>query len=57
MRFRSIFSPVHQGHQQLIGSAQFGRLPKATQPLFRDLEHLCKGFSLYTCETLETPIL
>ena len=57
MKFRSVFSPVHQGHQQLIGSAQFGRSPKVTQSFFNDFEHLFKRFALYASETLEICIL
>ena len=53
MKLRSIFSPVHQGHQQLIGSAQLRRSSKATQSFLNDLAHLLKGFSLYAGKTLE----
>jgi hypothetical protein len=53
MKFSSILSPVHQGHQQLIGSAQFRRPPKVTQPFLNNFQHLLKGFSLDTRETLE----
>ena len=57
MKFRSIFSPVHQGHQQLIGSAQLRWSPEGTQSLLHYFEHLRKGFSLYTSETLEICVL
>ena len=57
MKFGSILSPVHQGHQQLIGSAQFRRSPEIAQPFFNDLQHLFKCFSLYACKTLEIRVL
>jgi hypothetical protein len=57
MKFGSILSPVHQGHQQLIRSAQFRRSPKIAQPLFNDLQHLFKCFSLYARKTLEIRVL
>jgi hypothetical protein len=57
MKFGSIFSPVHQGHQQLIGSAQFRRPPEVTQPFLYDFEHLFKGCSLYASETFEIRVL
>ena len=48
MKFRSIFSPVHQGHQQLIGSAQFRWSPEVSQPFLNHFEHLIEGFALDT---------
>ena len=57
MKFSPVFSPLHQGHQQLIGSAQFGRSPKVSQSFFNHFEHLGKGFSLYAGETFEVCVL
>ena len=57
MKFRSVFSPIHQGHQQLIGSAKFGWSPKVGQPFLHDFEHLAKGVSLDTRQSLELCIL
>ena len=48
MKFSSIFSPVHQSQQQLIGSAQFRWSPEVSQPFFDDCEHLFEGFALDT---------
>ena len=57
MKFGSVFSPVHQGHQQLIGPAQFRRSPEIAQSFFNDLEHLRKGFSLHARKPLEIRVL
>src|SRR5690349_9807643 len=57
MKFSSVFSPVHQGHQQLIRPTQFRRSPEVTQPFLNDFEHLFKRFSLYACQTFEIRVL
>jgi hypothetical protein len=57
MKFRSIFSPVHQRHQQLIGSAQFWRSAEVTQSVLKNLEHFFKSCFRYACETLEICVL
>lgn len=53
IKFRWIFSPVHQGHQQLIGSTQLWRSPEVSQSFHNDCEYLLKGFSLYACQAFE----
>lgn len=57
MKLGSLFAPVHQGHQELIGSAQFGRPSKVAQGLCNHFEHQLKGFSLYSGQTFEFAIL
>jgi hypothetical protein len=46
MKFRSVFSPVHQDHQQLIGSAQLGGSTKVSQSFLDDSKHLIESFAL-----------
>ena len=48
MNLRSIFSPVHQGQQQRIGSAQLGRPAEVWQPSCDDCQHLLEGLALDT---------
>ena len=57
MELRSILTPVHQGHQQLVGSVQ-GRWPaKITQARSHDQKHLFKSASLDSRATLEIFII
>jgi hypothetical protein len=53
MKFRSIFSPVHQGHQQLIGSVKFRGSSEVSQPFFNDCKHLIEGFALDARQSFE----
>ena len=52
-KFYSIFSPVHQSHQQLLGSAQFGWSPKVLYTFLDDCKHLIESFALDTGSPFE----
>ncbi len=47
IKLRSILTSVHQGHQQLVRSAQFGSA-KVSQACFDHFQHLFKGLSFCT---------
>lgn len=56
MKLRSVFALVHQGHEQLVGSAQFRWSAKVSQPFFDDREHLIESFALDTSQPFEITI-
>ena len=56
MKLGPVFSPVHQGHQQLIRSAQLRWSPEVSQPFLHDCEHLFEGFALYTRQPFEVTV-
>jgi hypothetical protein len=45
MELYPIFMPVHQVHQQLVGSAQVRRSAKVSQAFFNHLEHQFEDFA------------
>jgi hypothetical protein len=53
MKLSSIFSPIHQGHQQLICPAQLGRTPKAGHLAFHYADHLLERLMLNSCQSFE----
>ncbi len=53
MKLGAIFSPVHQGQQQLIGPFQLGRAPESGQFLFEHLDHQPEGLVFNTGQTFE----
>ncbi len=57
MKLGPILTPVHQGHQQLIRSAQLGRLAKIAQVPLQDCQHLFEDASANTGQSFEITIL
>lgn len=47
MKFRPELTPVNQGQQQLIGTAQSGGPAEITQPHFNGTQHFSEGTTLY----------
>jgi hypothetical protein len=56
MKFGPILTPVHQGQQQLVRSAQFGRSAEVSQTFFDHGQHLFKGLSLDARQPFEVRV-
>jgi hypothetical protein len=53
MKLGTIFSPVHQRHQQLVCSAQLGRSPKIGHLRFQHANHLSESMVFDSRQPLE----
>ena len=53
MKLGPVFSPVHQGHQELIRSTQFWRSAEITEALFNHFQQQIKGFALDARQAFE----
>ena len=56
MKLSAIFSPIHQGHQQLVCPAQLRWTSKVGQLAFQYSHHFLEGLMLYSCQPLEVSI-
>ena len=56
MKLCPIFTLVHQGHQQLVGSTQFAWPAKVSQAFFNHFQHQFKGFALDASQSFEVTV-
>ena len=56
MELGPILTPIHQGHQQLIRSAQLGRSAKVPQAPLQDRHHLIEHAPAHAGQAFEIAI-